>query len=162
MTPTFCLDSGPFINSWRKHYPPPLFPCVWDCLGELCQENRIIIPKAVYDEIEVGGDDLFDWIKERKNIIHEVNEEVIRAVKEIMRDYGRLVDTKKGRSVADPWVIAHAVATSAVVVTEEEPAKQPSKSLKIPDVCNSLGIRYMNTVGLLRSRGFLSVRQASE
>ena len=51
-----------------------------------------------------------------------------------MRAYPRLVDTVKGRSGADPSVIALAAAAKPrmVVVTEEHPGK-----IKIPDVCNS-------------------------
>jgi len=50
----------------------------------------------------------------------------------IMAKYPRLVDTVKGRSGADPFVIALAATMnpSMVVVTEESPGKT-----RIPDVC---------------------------
>ncbi len=53
-------------------------------------------------------------------------------LKKIMASHPELVDDKKGRSLADPWVIAHAIAEKAIVVTTEMLA---SKKIKIPDVC---------------------------
>ena len=75
-------------------------------------------------------------------------EDVQQAVKEILRAYPRLVDTRRGRSIADPWVIAQAQVASAVVVTEEP--RSNSKSPRIPDACDGLGVQWTNALGLIR------------
>lgn len=69
----------------------------------------------------------------------------------ILASHKRLVDTKKGRSIADPWVIAQAQVMSAVIVTEEQPSR--GSSPKIPDVCEALGVQYTNVIGLIRAMG---------
>lgn len=63
-----------------------------------------------------------------------------------MGAYPRLVDTVKGRSGADPFVIALAASGEPVmaVVTEETPGKQ-----RIPDVCASERIPCMGLADLI-------------
>jgi hypothetical protein len=56
----------------------------------------------------------------------EIDDDVQEIVKEILRDHPRLVDTVKGRSGADPFVIALAETTKPpfmVVLTEETQGK---------------------------------------
>jgi Domain of unknown function (DUF4411) len=85
----------------------------------------------------------------REPHIAEPTEEVLLAMKAILKTHGRLVDNKKHRSVADPWVIAHAQVEGAIVVTEEQESN--GKSPKIPDVCSALGILCIRTVELFRA-----------
>lgn len=150
MTAKYCLDTGVFINSWQKHYPPEVFPCVWSCFQDLLTSKTAIVPRAVYEELERERDDVFNWVKwHAESLIVEPDEDVILALRAILKQHGRLVDTKKNRSAADPWVIAHAQVAGAAVVTEEQESN--GKSPKIPDVCSALGIPCMRTIGLLRA-----------
>jgi uncharacterized protein DUF4411 len=63
-----------------------------------------------------------------------------------MAGYPRLVDTVKGRSGSDPFVIALAATTNPrmVVVTEEYAGKT-----RIPDVCTAEGIDYCGLADLI-------------
>ena len=63
-----------------------------------------------------------------------------------MGAYPRLVDTVKGRSGGDPFVIALAgiKRPHMTVVTEESPGKQ-----RIPDVCASEGIRCIGLADMI-------------
>jgi hypothetical protein len=64
----------------------------------------------------------------------------------IMASLPRLVDTVKGRSSADPFVIALAATTnpSMIVVTEEYEGKT-----RIPDVCTAEKIEYCRLADLI-------------
>lgn len=56
-----------------------------------------------------------------------------------------LVDNTKARSLADPWVIAHALHENATVVTKEEKVTAlSSNKIKIPNVCDNMGIKWIN------------------
>ena len=56
-----------------------------------------------------------------------------------------LVDNTKARSLADPWVIAHALAKNATVVTKEvKVTAVSSKKIKIPNVCENMNVRCIN------------------
>jgi len=70
----------------------------------------------------------------------------------ILDKYPRLVDTKKNRSAADPFVIAQAMASNSIVVTEEISARG-SKSPKIPDVCSAFNIDSINVLEFMRRVG---------
>jgi hypothetical protein len=56
-----------------------------------------------------------------------------------------LVDSTRGRSLADPWVIAHALHQNATVVTKEnKETALNSKRIKIPNVCDNMNIRWVD------------------
>ena len=78
---------------------------------------------------------MVQWCKDRKEkLFVEIDDDVQNQLVRIMGLYPRLVDTVKGRSGADPWVIALAATSnpSMVVVTEEFAGKT-----RIPDVCTA-------------------------
>lgn len=52
--------------------------------------------------------------------------------------------------MADPWVIAHAQAENAVVVTLEQKAVK-SDQIKIPDVCKKERIECIDIYDLIKS-----------
>ena len=54
---------------------------------------------------------------------------------------------------ADPWVIAHAMATGGAVVTHEQKNPAISNKVKIPNVCGHFGVRYIDVYLMLRERG---------
>jgi hypothetical protein len=68
-----------------------------------------------------------------------------------MGAYPRLVDTVKGRSGSDPFVIALAASTNPAmtVVTEEFVGK-----VRIPDVCNAEKIKYCGLADLIEEENW--------
>jgi predicted nucleic acid-binding protein len=144
----FCLDTNAFIEPWRSRYPIDVFPTFWQTLDEWGRDGVIVAPEEVLHEIEKVDDELLAWLKVRRYIFEVPDEVVQQKLKAILAQFQRLVDTKKGRSIADPWVIAQAQVLGAIVVTEEVASK--GKSPKIPDVCESLKVPYTNVLGLIR------------
>jgi hypothetical protein len=63
------------------------------------------------------------------------------------------VDSKKNRSVGDPWVIALAQARGLTVVTGEKATGSLLKP-KIPDVCKDLGVSCIEIVDFFRKQGW--------
>lgn len=51
---------------------------------------------------------------------------------------------------ADPLVIAFALRNNHIIVTHEKPEPKSAK-VKIPDVCDALGIEYQNTFAVLET-----------
>jgi len=65
--------------------------------------------------------------------------------------HNNLVNNVKNRSIADPWVIAHAMAEDATVVTKENMEARPSdKRIKIPNVCKNMGVPWLDDFGFIR------------
>ena len=78
----------------------------------------------------------------------------IFAVAMLMRKYPKLVDTSKGKSGADPFVIAQAMAANPmlIVVTQEDvgSAARP----KIPYVCAQQGITCMRVLDVIQAENW--------
>lgn len=51
---------------------------------------------------------------------------------------------------ADPWVIAHAKIENAIVVTQETLVPSVSSQVKIPNICNQFGVKWIDLYALLR------------
>ena len=54
---------------------------------------------------------------------------------------------------ADPWLIAHAIASGGKVVTQETRADEASPRVKIPNVCDFFGVESLNMDDMLRELG---------
>jgi hypothetical protein len=131
----YSADSSALIHGWRRIYRPRNFGFVWEQLSVLIDEGRLKASIEVYNDLEKKDDELFKWCKERReNLVVDIDDAVQAQVVKIMKTYPRLVDTVKGRSGSDPFVIALAKSTTPAmtVVTEEYVGK-----MRIPDVCSA-------------------------
>ena len=146
----YCLDTSALIQPWNTYYSMDLCPEYWDVLDGLAREGVVFCTQDVRREIEKQDDTLFAWVKERPFLFREVTAEVQTNLRSILESHRELVDTKKDRSMADPWVVAHAMAEAATVVTKEGLAP---RRIKIPDVCRALGVRCIDDFQFLRELG---------
>ena len=144
----YCLDANVLIQAWQKYYSPKFCPDYWDLLKELGSTDKIYVPKMVFEEIVRTEDELAAWLKTSKIKIHEIKAEVTECLKKIYAADPRhehLVDNIKKRSLADPWVIAHALSDNSCVVTKEEKiTASNSDKIRIPNVCENMGVRCIN------------------
>lgn len=150
--PQYCLDANVLIQAWQKYYSPTLCPSYWDVLNQLGAAGRICLPAHVRDEITRTEDDLAAWVKTSSIPIQPITENIGRAVSSIYAaDPTHMLLVARGRSQADPWVIASAMSLNACVVTKEELITEPtSKKIKIPNVCQNMGVRCINDFDFLR------------
>jgi hypothetical protein len=137
-----CLDANVLIEAWRKYYNPKFCPDYWKILIELGKQDKIFIAELVYEEIIRTEDELSKWLKGSKIPINKINESVTTCLQKIYAadpTHKNLVDNTRGRSLADPWVIAHAMCENATVVTKEnKETALNSKRIKIPNVCDNM------------------------
>jgi predicted nucleic acid-binding protein len=144
----YCLDANVLIQAWQKYYNPKFCPDYWNILVELGKNGKIFIPELVYEEIVRTEDDLSKWLKGSKIPINKISGPVTICLQKIYAadpTHKNLVDNTKARSLADPWVIAHALHENATVVTKEEKVTAlNSNKIKIPNVCDNMGIRWIN------------------
>jgi predicted nucleic acid-binding protein len=119
----YCLDANVLIQAWQKYYSPKVCTAYWDVLNSFGTQNKIFMPEIVYEEIVRTEDDLSKWLKESDIPIRKIDENVTKCLQGIYSsdpNHKFLVDNTKARSLADPWVIAHAINENAIVVTKEE------------------------------------------
>jgi ribosomal protein L18E len=150
----YCLDSNIYINAWNNHYAYDFCPQYWDTLKSLIENKVILLPKVIYKELLNKDDNLKKWIKQFDKIAVKENAKIIKCFNDLMQKdemHKHLVDIKREKSEADPWLIAHALAIQGVVVSNEAPvAGKSQKKVKIPDVCNNMGIECINEFELVR------------
>lgn len=152
----YCLDANVLINAWNSYYSKAICDGYWDVLRSLGLSGRIFLAELVKEEIIRTDDGLADWVKGSGIPIYPVDSRVTEIVGKIFAADPRhelLVDSTRGRSLADPWVIAHAMAERACVVTKENKVTASDKKVKIPNVCERMGVRCINDFDMIRELG---------
>lgn len=145
------VDTSALVNGWQKYYPPDAFPSLWEKLGELFDQEWLVATEEVKHELEKKDDELLKWAKARPKMFVSIDCMIQVAVKEILANHPRLLDTKKNRSGADPFVIALAKVCNGRVLTDER-SSNSTKNPRIPDVCSSMGIPCIRLLDLIREK----------
>lgn len=128
----FLIDSNSFIDPSQRSYRFNCFPSFWQWLKKEIQkdDNRIIIPKCVFDELKNNNDELTDWVDENLNEYYfdERTEPIV------WQNYAKVIDyinnsgiyggagardwSREGK--ADPILIAIAMSYDYKIVTSEK------------------------------------------
>jgi len=157
MVNKYCIDANVLIQAWQKYYSPKICPNYWEVLNDLGKSDIIFIPELVFEEIIRTEDDLSKWLKNSKIPIRKISEPVIKSLQEIYSKnpiHKNLVDNTKQRSLADPWVIAHAMTEDATVVTKEnKETALNAKRIKIPNVCENMLVRWIDDFEFIKELG---------
>lgn len=142
----YCVDMSSLVNVQRT-YPLVFLPGLWEQMGRLADEGRLIAPREVFNELERGGDDeIFQWAKDHKSMFQDPDNDEIEIVKEIVNNsrFSGLFDITSEKPDADPYVIALAAIRQRSgtmfqetwVVVADESRVQPGRKPRIPDVCS--------------------------
>jgi len=150
----YCLDTNFFIEAWNKYYSPEFCSSYWNIIDDLAKKGIVFIPQEVKKEIDKGDDNLKNWLKDKKYFVKPITEKVQLCLKKIYNqnpNHKYLSNNVKNRSIADPWVIAHAMAEEATVVTKEylSNSSNPQK-IKIPDVCENMNIPWIDDFDFIK------------
>ena len=156
----YIVDTSSLVKLNRNN-PIDVFPSIWEKLKLLSDNNRLIAPKEVFNEIKQNDDMLSKWAKQQKKMFKEPTQKQITIVQEVLKDYPALIDAER-KYDADPWVIALAIEMSSnqqttlltikrIVVTEE---KLRGNQIRIPFVCNQKSIEAIDIVELFRAEGW--------
>jgi hypothetical protein len=151
---TYLLDANVFMQAKNLHYGFDFCPVFWNWLLEQNAAGKVFSIEKVEDEILAGDDDLAEWVKDRGPAFFLPPSDVV------MASFPEVSTWVAGKNyqptavntflqVADYYLVSHALATGAVVVTHETPANTP-KRVKIPNVCIGLDIKCMTPYEMLR------------
>lgn len=151
----YSLDTNVLVEAWNKYYALDLCPDYWEKINELALEGTIFATIEVKKDIIKKDDKLRDWVDSRDYLFRDITEEVMDNLRKIFekKEYQRLIDSCGFRSASDPWVIAHAMAEGAIVVTKEEYETNPTDRIKIPNVCEGMELEWIDDFELIRRLG---------
>ena len=152
--PIYSFDTSAFVDWWVRYYPPAILPSLKGKMEGIVQEGRLKASRSVYDELEVGGDELFNLVKAHKSeIVVEDDEAVQKLAKPLIAKYSLPVKPRYGLTGADPFVIAQAQNHSppSIVVSGE---KGDQNNPKIGFVCGQLGLTCLDFRGFWTNEGW--------
>jgi len=124
----YSIDTSALIHAWRRAYPPKNFQSFWAKLEQLIDDEEIHASIEVLNELKKKDDDIHKWCNgQPDSFCIDIDDDLQEHLAHIMGTYPRLVDTVKGRSGGDPFVIAVARSHSPLpltVITQESPGKK--------------------------------------
>jgi hypothetical protein len=150
----YCIDTSSILHAWIEAYPPDNFPPVWDKINDFIAKGKLISSEEVLRELKKKHDSAYQWAKGHTNVFLPLDEATQVLVAEIMSNHKRLVDTRKGRIGADPFVIAVAKLKHCTLVTNEAITNN-LKRPNIPDVCAVMGVECINILQLFQTEGWV-------
>lgn len=155
----YLLDTNIFITA-KNELPMDVYHSFWRTLSQLGANGSFRSIKKVEDEIRKGKDELVDWIDCNlpKDFFIAGNAETLTALSTVSQwAITNRVYTQAAKvefvSVADSWIIAEALSQSVTVITHETPDPSCRKRVKIPDVCNAVGVRFCDLNTAFRNLG---------
>ena len=150
----FSIDTSAILDGWTRHYPREAFPGLWRHLEDLIRSGDLRASEEVMHELQKKEDGAFAWAKAQAGFLVPMDDEIQDAVSAILADHPRLLDTRRGRSGADPFVIALAKVRGYTVVTGEHKSGSLERP-KIPDVCSAIQVGSMSLLDLIRRQGWV-------
>ena len=151
----YLLDTDVFIQAKNFHYGFDICPAFWDWIDEQQQAGEVRSIEKVQDELVAGGDDLTDWAQARGSALFLRPDAAVLPSLRAASTWASGAGYEPGAvsiflQAADYYLVAHAHAIGAVVVTHEVPSDS-LKKIKIPDACIGLGVRCINPFQMLRA-----------
>lgn len=156
----YLVDANVLIRADADYYPIDRVPQFWDWLLLIADAGYVKMPFEIHSEIAISSGSLKDWISDaetkRKLILDEaVSPDFLNKVVSV--GYAAdLTDDEQEMLGRDPFLVAYAlVAPDRVVVTKEvsKPGKRRANR-KVPDVCDSVGVKWMTDFEFFRAMNF--------
>jgi hypothetical protein len=149
----YSFDTSSILNGRRDLLPPTVFSTLWTNIEAMVDNGTVRAVDIVRDELGKRDDDACAWAKQRSGLFIPLETDIQHATSQVLQSHPKLMGIGGGRNCADPFVIGLAIARSGIVVTEETLSGRLDKP-RIPDVCNALGVPWLNLVGFVTRQGW--------
>ncbi len=159
----YIIDSDVLITAKNLYYAFDLCPGFWKSLIHHHRQGRLFSIDRVRGELLAGSktEDLVRWVREDlpSSFFRPVDTAAVtNAYSEIMmwvQRHANYLDYAKAKFAtgADGWLVAYAQVHGDIVVTNEQPAPDAKKEIKLPDVCDQFEVDRETTFSMLRASG---------
>lgn len=151
----YCIDTSGLLDGYKRYYPPDVFHGLWENVDDLIAAGELISPEEVLNDLRVGDDDVFAWANARAEMFVPLDEPIQIATAEVLAVYVDWIPADRSRNVADAFVVALARVRNCPVVSGEHWSNSPNPArVKIPNVCDGLGMRHMTFLEMVRELGW--------
>lgn len=156
----YLLDSDVLIAAKNTYYAFDFCPGFWKAVLREHDNGRIFSVNRVRGELMSGrkDEDLVKWVRKKVPATFFLDVDQAPVAKEYVnvmmwsQRHTRYSDAAKAKfaSGADGWLVAYAKAHAATVVTNEQPAPDSKRDIKLPDVCEAFQVASESTFTMLR------------
>ena len=144
MTNIYVIDTSSLIVL-MDYYPTSVFPTLWMKIESMINEDMLIAPMKVFDEIKQKVDKLKIWSEGHEVMFKPETIEQALLVKQILDADPKFRSTRKHN--ADPWIIALGIVTKtqrvdvsdARIITQEK-----YQGHKIPIIAKKHNIKSLS------------------
>ncbi len=156
----YLIDANVLIRAHGDYYPIDRIKPFWDWLLAEVEAGRVQMPREIYDEVAKSPDLLGQWLRQpevKKAIILPETTDGVTLATVIAKGYAADLDDVELEKIGrDPFLIAAAlVDTDRVVVTREvSRPKAQRANRKVPDVCDTMGVKWVDDFELWRRLDF--------
>ena len=159
----YSLDSSTLFDAF-KWYPPENFPPFWRKIEGLINSDRLKMAEVAFDEV-MKDERVREWCNQNQlipSLKWETDDSIQNKTSEVLVEFPKLVDSRTGKSAADPWVVALAIISeNCMVLTEEEPTTAHHRP-KIPEACNHFSVDYIKLVDLIKRENWVFNAEAGQ
>lgn len=151
----YLLDANTYIQAKNQYYGMDICPAYWEWLDQQCDAGIVGSVNMIGRELKDGNDEFAQWAKDRSQHFIENDDQATQAEFMNILQFVMAGDyNQKNRddflAKADPWIIAKAKTIGATVVTHEALLAPQTKKVKVPNICNQLGVPCIDTFSFLR------------
>ncbi len=161
MSGVYLLDANAFMQPKQKFYAFDICPGYWASLISQQQLGTILSIDRVSDEIEVGGDELWDWASRQfteAGFAPTDTSEVVAQYAALQTWVARNNHYSAGAKQefaqvdnADGWLVAYAMAyPETVIVTLEDFNEAKRNKVPIPNIATAFGVESITPFEMLR------------
>lgn len=157
----YLLDANVLITASNLYYSIDRVPEFWEWLLYQASAGKVKMPLEIIEEVLAGrkeNDLLVDWMKVNKGVFlldEDIDPDLLQRV--VGAGYAPdLTDDELEQIGRDPFLVAYALATSnrSVVTTEVSAPSKTRQNLKLPDVCDTFSIPWLDTFRFTRALDF--------
>lgn len=159
----YLIDSDVLITAKNRYYAFSICPGFWKSILYGHSQGMLHSIDRVRQELLLGraDDNLVRWVRAEVPddfFLASDGGEVVDAFTKIMlwvTRHTQFQDEAKAKFAtgADGWLVAHAVTTEKIVVTNEQPRPEARSAIKLPDVCDAFSVKYEDTFSMLHNLG---------
>lgn len=158
----YLVDSNFFIQAHRAFYPIDVMVSFWLKINQIANSGKIISIDKVKNEIFAGSsheDTLKKWCKTNlpdnffmdSRLVIEAYIEIVNWANSMNHQFKqKAIQDFLMAELADSWLVAYAKTFNCIIVTYEKSEPNRKSKIKIPEVCKQFGVKYINTIDMLR------------
>jgi hypothetical protein len=148
----YSFDTSGLLDGWIRYYSPEVFPSLWKQMEAAGADQVLVAVQDVLLELEKKDDDVYNWAKRHITFV-PLDTAIQEAAILILKRFPNLVNPRRSRSLADPFVIALAQVPGLTVVSAERASASAQKP-RIPDVCAGIGVPCLPLLGMFKELGW--------